>query len=83
MRVAVIGGGVVGVCTAYFLAETGHEVTVLDDLSNASPVALRRVGDLAGRNAEFVRGDVRDTVLLLLFLLVFAVSASTYVLVEG
>jgi cation-transporting ATPase 13A1 len=30
-----------------------------------------------------VRGDVRDTVLLLLFLLIFAVSASGYVLVEG
>ena len=30
-----------------------------------------------------VRGDVRDTVLLLLMLLIFAVSASGYVLVEG
>lgn len=30
-----------------------------------------------------VRGDTRDTVLLLLFLLIFAVSASSYVLVEG
>jgi cation-transporting ATPase 13A1 len=30
-----------------------------------------------------VRGDVRDTVLLLLFLLIFAVSASGYVLVQG
>lgn len=30
-----------------------------------------------------VRGDTRDTVLLLLFLLIFAVSASSYVLVQG
>lgn len=30
MRVAVLGGGVVGVAAAYFLAEDGHEVTLID-----------------------------------------------------
>ncbi|WP_293781299.1 D-amino acid dehydrogenase [uncultured Oxalicibacterium sp.] len=30
MQVAVIGAGVVGVCTAYFLAEAGHEVVVME-----------------------------------------------------
>jgi D-amino-acid dehydrogenase len=30
MKVIVIGGGVIGVTTAYFLAEAGHEVTVID-----------------------------------------------------
>jgi D-amino-acid dehydrogenase len=30
MRVAVLGGGVAGVATAYFLREAGHEVTVID-----------------------------------------------------
>ncbi|SNS62904.1 D-amino-acid dehydrogenase [Noviherbaspirillum humi] len=29
-QIAVIGGGVVGVCTAYFLAEAGHQVVVLE-----------------------------------------------------
>lgn len=28
--VGVIGGGVVGLCTAYYLAKRGHEVTVID-----------------------------------------------------
>ena len=30
MRVIVLGAGVVGIATAYFLAEAGHEVTVVD-----------------------------------------------------
>ena len=30
MRILVLGGGVIGVTTAYYLAEAGHEVTVLD-----------------------------------------------------
>lgn len=30
MRVAVLGSGVVGVCTAWYLAEAGHAVTVVD-----------------------------------------------------
>ena len=31
MRVLVLGGGVVGVTTAYFLAKAGHEVTVVEE----------------------------------------------------
>ena len=30
MKVAVLGSGVVGVTTAYYLAKAGHEVTVYD-----------------------------------------------------
>lgn len=36
MRVAVLGAGVVGVTTAYELARDGHEVTVIDRLSEAA-----------------------------------------------
>lgn len=35
-QVAVIGGGVVGVCTAYFLAEAGHEVVVIERRGNVA-----------------------------------------------
>ncbi len=31
MKTLILGGGVVGVTTAYFLAKAGHEVTVLDE----------------------------------------------------
>ncbi|MEC5217110.1 D-amino-acid dehydrogenase [Actimicrobium sp. GrIS 1.19] len=36
MQVAVIGGGVLGVNTAYFLAAAGHEVVVLERRSNVA-----------------------------------------------
>ena len=36
MQVAVIGGGVVGVSTAYFLVAAGHEVVVLERGSNVA-----------------------------------------------
>jgi len=31
MKTLVLGGGVVGVTTAYFLAQSGHEVTILEE----------------------------------------------------
>lgn len=30
MRILVLGAGVVGVTSAYYLARSGHEVTVID-----------------------------------------------------
>lgn len=38
-QVAVIGGGVVGVCTAYFLAAAGHEVSVIERHQNVAQEA--------------------------------------------
>jgi D-amino-acid dehydrogenase len=35
-QIAVIGGGVVGVCTAYFLAEAGHDVVVIERHQNVA-----------------------------------------------
>jgi len=39
MRVAVVGAGVIGVCTAYFLAEAGHEVVVIERRNNVAEEA--------------------------------------------
>lgn len=36
MQVVVIGGGVIGVCTAYFLADAGHEVVLLERQGNVA-----------------------------------------------
>ena len=61
-RVVVTGGaGYIGSHTCVELLQAGHEVVVVDNLSNAKPEALRRVEELAGRSlAVFHRADVQD-----------------------
>ena len=59
------GAGYIGSHTCVELLQAGREVVVVDDLSNSSPEALRRVEVLGGRPlAAFVRGDVRDRALM-------------------
>lgn len=58
------GAGFIGSHTCLELLEEGHDVVVVDDLSNSSPAALDRVTELTGRSLEFVQGDVRDRALL-------------------
>ncbi len=48
MRIAVIGGGVVGVCTAYYLAEAGHDVVVIERYGNVAQEASFGNLDLMG-----------------------------------
>ncbi len=61
MKVLLTGGaGYIGSHVTLALLEAGHEVVVLDDYSNSSPEALRRVGELAGREPVFREGDAGD-----------------------
>ena len=30
MKVTIIGGGVIGLCSAYYLQKDGHDITVID-----------------------------------------------------
>ncbi|TMD71975.1 MAG: FAD-dependent oxidoreductase, partial [Chloroflexi bacterium] len=39
MKVVIIGAGVVGVTTAYYLARSGHEVTVVEKETEAATLA--------------------------------------------
>lgn len=48
MKIAIVGAGVVGVATAYELAEQGHEVTVFERRSSAAEEASYAPGALAG-----------------------------------
>ena len=58
------GAGFIGSHTCVVLLEAGHELLVLDDFSNSSPVALKRAQELGGGSIKCVRGDIRDPELL-------------------
>ena len=60
-KILVTGGaGYIGSHTCVELLGAGHDVVVLDNLSNARRESLARVAELAGRSCPFVEGDVRD-----------------------
>lgn len=61
MRVLLTGGaGYIGSHTALVLLEHGHEVLVLDDFSNSSPEAIRRVERLSGATVPVIEVDLVD-----------------------
>lgn len=58
------GAGYIGSHTVVELLNNGHDVVVLDNLSNSSSESLRRVEHITGKAATFVQGDIRDKSLL-------------------
>ena len=61
MKILVTGGaGYIGSHTCVVLLEAGHEVTVIDNLCNSSPIAIERVQELANRPLRFMQGDIRN-----------------------
>lgn len=61
MNILVTGGlGYIGSHTCVELLGAGHQVVVLDNLSNAQVSVAQRIEQIAGRGVEFVDGDVRD-----------------------
>ena len=64
-KILVTGGaGYIGSHTTLALLEAGHDVVVLDNLSNSSPVALARVEQLSQRTVTFIEGDINDALVL-------------------
>ncbi|MGI1794775.1 UDP-glucose 4-epimerase GalE [Acinetobacter variabilis] len=64
-KILVTGGaGYIGSHTCLELLNTGHEVVVLDNLSNSSVESLNRVQQLTQKSLKFVEGDIRDSQIL-------------------
>ena len=60
-RVLVTGGaGYIGSHTCLELLNAGHEVVVVDNLSNSKYEALRRVQEITGKSLAFHDVDLRD-----------------------
>jgi UDP-glucose 4-epimerase len=61
MHVLVTGGaGYIGSHTIIALYAAGHSVTVVDDLSNSSEEAIRRVREITGQDFTFYNIDCAD-----------------------
>jgi UDP-glucose 4-epimerase len=65
MRILVTGGsGYIGSHTVVELLGAGHEVVIVDNLSNSSPKVIERIEQIAGKKPVFYQVDVRDSVAL-------------------
>ena len=64
-KVLVTGGaGYIGSHTCVELLNAGHEVVVLDNLSNSSKESLNRVKALSLKSLDFIEGDIRHAEVL-------------------
>ena len=64
-KILVTGGaGYIGSHTCIELLNSGHDVVVLDNLSNSSEESLNRVQQLTAKTLTFVEGDIRDVHML-------------------
>ena len=63
MRCLVTGGlGYIGSHTCVELMQAGHDVTIIDNLSNSSSQVLDNIHDIVGDHVvEFYHADLRDT----------------------
>ncbi len=61
MKILVAGGaGYIGTHTCVELIAAGHEVVVVDNLSNSSLEAVRRVEEITGESIQFYKADITD-----------------------
>ena len=58
------GAGFIGSHTLVELLNNGHDVIVIDNLSNASKISLERVREITGNDILFYEADIRDRAVL-------------------
>ena len=65
MNILITGGaGYIGCHTAVVLCQLGHDVVLLDNLSNSSERVLDKLFQITGKRLPLIKGDTRDTALV-------------------
>ncbi len=63
MAILLTGGaGYIGSHTVLQMLAAGHEIIVVDNLSNSSPESLNRVQQITGKTIEFIQADIRHKI---------------------
>ncbi len=63
--ILVTGGtGYLGSHTCVALAQAGHDIVIVDNLSNSRVRVIDRLESLCGKRPQFIHGDIRDAALL-------------------
>ena len=61
MHLLITGGtGYIGSHTCVELLKAGHEITIVDNLSNSQHDVVERIKKITGKPCDFVMGDIRD-----------------------
>jgi len=61
MKILVTGGaGYIGSHTCVELLKAGHEIVIVDNLSNSNEKSLHRVQAITGKKLDFYKVDIRD-----------------------
>jgi UDP-glucose 4-epimerase len=65
LNILVTGGaGYIGTHTCLELIEAGYDVVILDNLTNSSIKAVKRIENISGKTIKFIQGDICDTKVL-------------------
>ncbi len=65
MNILLTGGcGYIGSHTAVRLLDYGHEITIVDDFSNAQEFVPDRIKQLTGKDFNLINGDIRNKAIL-------------------
>ena len=64
-KILVTGGsGYIGSHTVVELLDAGHDVVILDNLSNSGVGVVQRIETISERSVKFIQGDIQDEALL-------------------
>lgn len=62
MKILLTGGaGYIGSHVYLVLLEAGHDVAIIDNFSNASPIVIERLAKLSGRPVKIFEGNICNT----------------------